>query len=239
MSPAAVPTPDLSQLPQSLRAAGERQSAGDFAVGVLEALHGAGTANNSHIRGLAAGSVAKPLQALADAAHFLTILHGQVPSLFELAGRHEEMATASWLREAVAAFDDDRRWLTRLSVLTGGSLDLSGLTAAEQVVRDLRDAMLTLAKSSRAGCALGAAVTLVLDWHVLRDALPAAAQHLGFECRDLQADDWPLGGAGTALAEVGDDPKIRRAAAFGAMQLVSMHRQLFDLFEARHAVRLS
>ena len=149
-----------------------------------------------------------------------------MPSLFELACGHEEIGTASWLREAAAAFDADRRWLARLSVMTGGAIDLQGLTTAEQLVRDQREAMLTLAKSSRAGCALGAAVTLILDWQTLRTELPKAAQQLGFECRDLQADRWPVEGAGTALADVGGDHKVRRAVVFGAMQLASLHGQL-------------
>jgi len=239
MTPAVVPTTDLGQLQQALRSAGEQPGAADFAVGVLESLRASGVAANAHLHALASADLQRPLHALADAAHFLTILHVQVPSLFELACGHEELATASWLREAAAAFDADRRWLGRLSVMTGGSLDLQGLTAAEQLVRDQREAMLTLAKSSRAGCALGAAVTLILDWQYLRAGLPKAAQHLGFECRDLQADRWPVEGAGVALTEAGDDPKVRRAVAFGATQLASLHGQLFGLLEARHAVRLS
>ena len=54
MTPAAVPTPDLGQLEQSLRSAGEHADAGKFAVGVLESLRVSGTTVNGHLRALTA-----------------------------------------------------------------------------------------------------------------------------------------------------------------------------------------
>lgn len=239
MAPVAVPTPDLGHLQQSLRHAGEAADGGAFADDVCVALRNCGGAANPHLHAVARGTLERPLHALADCAHFMSILHGQVPSLFELAGSHDLAGTTNWLRSAATAFNEDRRWLARLSVVTGGSIDLHGLTMAEQLVRDQRDALLTLAKSSRAGCALGAAVALVIDWEGLRSKLPQGAQALGFECRGLQADHWPVEGARDVLINAGDDRSLRRAITFGATQLASLHGQLFQLLEARHAARLS
>lgn len=239
MAPVAVPMRNMSLLQKSLGDAGAVADVSRFAVSVIESLRANGSCNSAHLGALVDGRLERPMQALADYAHFLTILHGQVPSLLEIASSHEKHTTALWLRTAAAAFDEDRRWMARLSVVTGGALDLAGLSTAEQLVRDQREAMLTLANSSRTGCALGAAVALVIDWQILRTELPKAALLAGIESRDRQAADWPADKIGAVLADSGADASLRRALAFGATQLASLHGQLFDLLEARHATRLS
>jgi hypothetical protein len=222
-----------------LHDAGNAADADAFARHVVDSLAAVVAPPGGHLSRLVAGNMPKALQALADCAHFLTILHGQVPSLFELASGSGSPGTTAWLRALTGAFSEDRRWLARLSVLTGASLDLGGLTSAEQVVRDQRDAMLTLATSSRNGCALGAAVALVVEWRRLRDDLPRAALALDIDCRDRLAPSWPDDGVEPALVDCGDEAMVRRAIVFGATQLASLHWQLFELLEARHAARLS
>ena len=237
MAPAVVPT-FMDQLQKTLRAAGSVADSRSFAAAVIGALRDSGAGGSRHLRALSEGSVARPLQAVADTAHFLVILHGQLPSVLEIARLNADEPAASWLRSAGVAFDQDRRWMAGLAAMTGGALDLHGLSTAEQVVRDQRDAMLTLAKSNRMGCALGAAVTLVLDWQAVRSRLPRAAQHLGYDRHERLSDPWPEDGALDALACHADDVRVRRAIEFAALQLASLHAQLFDLLEARHAQRL-
>lgn len=238
MAQAAVPM-KMGQLQKSLRAASTASDSRAFAAAVIGALRDGGSGSSRHLRALAEGAVTRPLQAIADTAHFLAILHGQLPSVLEIARLHTDEPAASWLRTAGQAFDQDRRWIVGLATMTGGALDLHGLTTAEQVVRDQRDAMLTLAKSNRTGCAIGAAVTLMLDWHAVRASLPRAAQHLGYDRRDRLSDPWPLDGVMEVLADFADDVRVRRAIEFGSVQLASLHAQLFDLLEARHAQRLA
>ncbi len=237
MAPLVVP-PKTGQLQQTLRAALAVSDSRAFAAAIIGALRDGG-AGGRHLSALADGAVERPLQAVADTAHFLVILHGQLPSVLEIAGAGAQEPAASWLRLGCEAFDADRRWIARLAAMTGGALDLQGLTSAEQIVRDQRDAMLTLAGSNRTGCAIGAAVTLMIDWQTIRVQLPMAAQRLGYDRSALAGAPWPLGMALESLASVAEDIRARRAIEFGAVQVASLHAQLFDLLEARHAARLS
>jgi hypothetical protein len=92
-----------------------------------------------------------------------------------------------------------------------------------------------LARSERNGCALGAAMAVVLDWGDVRVALDAAARRFGVEPPPYALAD------AAAIAGVADQfgaqLAAQRALLFGAEQILLQHRGLWDLLESRHAAR--
>jgi hypothetical protein len=92
-----------------------------------------------------------------------------------------------------------------------------------------------LAQSERNGCALGAAMAVMLDWAQVRLVLDAAARRFGVEPPLYAAAD---GQAISALADgFGAAPPAQRALLFGAEQILHQHRGIWDLLEARHGAR--
>ena len=172
---------------------------------------------------------------VADAVHLLAILHGEIPSLIDLVTEHHP-AHERLLAPAAATFQGDRAWLTALAVATGTRVDLAGLSETETLVRELRAAMLILARSKRDGCALGAILAFLNDWPPLRTALDEAGAR-AFADRWIAAEgDWPDEPLAeiSGIAERGFDNTVSaRAIAFGAQQFASLHHQLLDLFAAR------
>jgi hypothetical protein len=95
--------------------------------------------------------------------------------------------------------------------------------------------METLAVSERRGCALGAAMALVLDWAAVRRCLDAAAQRFGVDAPPYPAADRD---SATALADsYADAAPVQRALLFGAEQILVQHHGLWDLLEARREAR--
>ncbi len=80
-----------------------------------------------------------------------------------------------------------------------------------------------LAQSDRRGCALGTAVTMVLEWDAIRAILDAGALRLGIEppvCRlPTRNDTLKL------LDALPEPERISRAMMFGASQLVGQHQR--------------
>lgn len=166
---------------------------------------------------------------VAETAHFLTILHGELPSVLDHAGK---AFAADWLDAASAAFHADRAWLTTLSVETGPRVELSGLTQTEQAVRGIRDAMLTLVCSAREGCALGVAAGFVTEWPVIAAALDDAGSRLFAPRWPSRGTAWPAktsAAARAALTPQSDSRPVR----FGVVQYAALHAQLFELLGAR------
>ena len=59
---------------------------------------------------------------IADAIHFLCVLHGRHPGVIELAAlRATEPAARAWLTDAADAMADERRYLAKLAVAAGGA----------------------------------------------------------------------------------------------------------------------
>ncbi len=213
-----------------------------FAFDLLNHIDQDGAASNLHLSHLGAGQL-RPLDvALSDAAHFLSILHGTHPSFAELAEHGAGMTcppvVTEWLAMAANTFDSDRQWLTALVLACGTTKITQGLTQTEQLVRNQRDAMLTLARSERAACALGAAAAMVHEWDVIRSALLKAAHHVGHARITAHmglSDELPRDLTRLAMIASAGTAATRRALSFGARQLVGIHRTLWDLLEARHA----
>ena len=214
------------------------ETAGGPACGalLLAALadHGSGAhpycASVALLRGPAAG------RELADLIHHLCVLHGRYPGLIDHASaRVVEGPARSWLADAAYAFAGERAYLARLSVAAGPVPGTPGSTGSDAAVLGQRQAMETLAVSERNGCALGAAMALVLDWATIRRCLDAAAERLGFESPAFPSADPHVI---VALADVvAATAPVQRALLFGAQQILVQHYGLWDLLEARHQAR--
>lgn len=174
---------------------------------------------------------------LADAVHYLTMLHGRHPGVVDHAAtRTAENAAREWLLRSSEGFVAERAYLTQITVALGPPPSTTGQDQSEATVVQQRHALDMLAQSDRRGCAMGAAMALVLDWKMIRRILDAAAMRVGIEPRPAQLPDMDMT-LSIAEAIVGDDDGIGRAVQFGARQLLRQHRGLWDLLQARASVR--
>ncbi len=173
---------------------------------------------------------------LADAVHFLCILHGRHPGVADHAANHTANDEARvWLIDTVDAFIRERTFLTRLVVAVGPLPSTPGQSESESAVNGQRHALDMLAQSDRNGCALGATMALALDWPAIRSVLDAAAKRFGL---DIPATIVPTTDATVELANsVSVSPAFERAISFGAQQILAQHRGLWDLLDARQIAR--
>lgn len=173
---------------------------------------------------------------LADAAHYLCLLHGRHPGVVDFAAeKTAEPEARKWLEQAIDGFSRERIFIGNLTVAAGPQPSTVGHTESEQAVLAQRHAIETLAQSERKGCALGAAAALVIDWREIRSVLNAAADKLSVEAPGCQLPDSEETYA--MIDALGGSPALRRAIAFGAEQVLVQHRGLWDLLEAREAAR--
>ena len=207
---------------------------------ILEALVAAdGTAAHSYANrassGVARGALLS-LGDLADAAYYLCLLHGRHPGVIDhAANRSADNAARAWLIEAADAFSAERAYLTQVTVAAGPVPSTAGQADCETTVGQQRHALDMLAQSDRRGCAMGAAMALVLDWRAVRHVLDMAAIRAGLE---PQRCVLPERAATLEVARaIGGDDAVDRAIQFGARQLLSQHRGLWDLLAARADVR--
>ncbi|MES2095752.1 MAG: hypothetical protein V4459_03260 [Pseudomonadota bacterium] len=173
---------------------------------------------------------------LADAIHLLCALHGRHPGVIDHALSHGPSAGAvSWLEETAESFAEERALLAKLTSAAGPIPSTPGQAVSEAAVTAQRHALDMLAQSDRAGCAVGAAIALVLDWRSIRGLLEAAADRAGLTVLPsrlpIDAD------TGTLAASLASEPAVERAMSFGAQQLLAQHRALWDLAEARKSAR--
>lgn len=193
-----------------------------------------GTASCAYVATLVPPAAA--MRDLADAVHTLAELHGAFPGLIDhAAGGAARGPVAGWL--AVAAHDValERTLLAKLTAAAGPRPSTPGHAASEVAVQAQRHVLEMLARSDRRGCATGAAIAFVLDWHAIRPVLEA--------CADRTGTDVPFRFDGLAaatrglLARLEDDAAVARAMAFGAQQMLAQHRGLWHLLEARASAR--
>lgn len=182
------------------------------------------------------GDLTRNLPNLADAAHYLCMLHGRHPGVIDHAAtRIADNEARSWLVQAAEGFAAERSYLTQVTVAAGPAPSTAGPSDSEATVLAQRHALDMLAQSDRRGCAVGAAFALVLDWITIRRLLDAAALRLGLSPRPSS-----LPGRQETLSvamAVCNDEGIERAVHFGARQLLGQHRGLWDLLSARAAAR--
>lgn len=207
---------------------------------ILEALVAAdGTAAHAYAN-RAGASVARDsllsLGDLADGAYYLCLLHGRHPGVIDHAAtRSADNAARAWLIEAADSFATERAYLTQVSVAVGPAPSTAGQADCETTVGQQRHALDMLAQSDRRGCAMGAAMALVLDWRAVRHILDMAAIRAGMEPHRCTL---PERAATLEVARaIGGDDVVDRAIQFGARQLLNQHRGLWDLLAARADVR--
>lgn len=172
---------------------------------------------------------------LADAVHALCAVHGRLDNVFEDAGRRASSTDGAWLAAATAAFAVERSYLARLTAAVGPLPSTPGQSESDAAFAALRHAFDMLARSDRVGCANGAALALVIDWHAFRRVLDAAARRCGMTAaRSTMPDEREI----AQIAATPDaSPAVQRAMAFGAQQTFAQHRGLCDLIEARAIAR--
>jgi hypothetical protein len=173
---------------------------------------------------------------LADLIHYLCVLHGRYPGLIDHAAeRAVDPEARAWLTNATYAFAGERAYLARLAVAAGPVPSTPGGGGTDAAVLGQRHAIETLALSERRGCALGAAMALVLDWAVIRRCLDSAAERFGMEAPAYPAADRD---SVVRLADsYGASTPVQRALLFGAQQILVQHHGLWDLLEARQQAR--
>ncbi len=198
-----------------------------------------GSAAHAHVQMLvnaANDPGARPLASLADAVHYLCLLHGRFPGVIDYAAtRSADNAARHWLVQTCEAFADERAYLTRVTVALGPVPSTSGQQQCDSAVLQQRHALEMLAQSDRRGCAMGSALTLVLDWGGIRQLLDQAALRSGIEPAKCglpsTADTMAV------LRGIASDDATVRAIQFGARQLLGQHRGLWELMRARADIR--
>jgi len=175
---------------------------------------------------------------IADISHFMCVLHGRHPGVIDHAAtKTVDDAAREWLIQATDGFAAERAFLTKLTVAAG---PISGVSVDDQsntAVHGQRKALEMLSQSDRSGCAIGAAIALVADWHFIRNILERIALRVGVEAR---ASILPSVEKTSALnSRLAETPALERALNFGAEQLLNQHRGLWQLLEARRNMRLS
>jgi hypothetical protein len=173
---------------------------------------------------------------LADAVHFLCVLHGRHPGIVDHAARKSvEPAARQWLDQAADAFSTERSLLSKIAAKVGHVPSTTGQAQCEAAVTGQRKALDMLAESDRRGCALGAAIALTLEWRTIRVLLDISASRVDLATPHCTLPDLV---ATARLAEsVADGGAVDRAMAFGAQQLIAQHRGLWDLLSAREEAR--
>jgi len=195
-----------------------------------------GSSRHRFLTALLEASTLNPARDLADAVHLLCGLHGNQPSLVELAHRHTAEGFArEWLARAAESFERERLFLVRLTSAVGPLPSTPGAAETEATMNAQRNALEILSTSERKGCALGAAAALVGDWWPIRRLLDRAASRAGLDSpAPALADEASI----VAVIEAASDtPASERALGFGGEQLLLQHRGLFDLLEARSEAR--
>ncbi len=173
---------------------------------------------------------------LADAVHFFGLLHGRQPGLVaHAAARATSALERRWLESAIAAFARERAYLSVLASAAGPIPSTAGQQQCEQTALAQSHAIDMLGQSERAGTALGAAIAMALDWRAIRSVLDAAAARLDVAARPAALPD--LHETIALIDACEGTAGIERAIQFGAQQLLSQHRGLWDLLSVRESVR--
>jgi hypothetical protein len=196
-----------------------------------------GCARHSHVSSLIDATGPHAARDLADAVHLLCSIHGSHPGMIEVAlSQCPKGPAQAWLSRAAEGFERERLYLVRLTSAVGPLPSTPGAAETEATLASQRNALETLARSERKGCALGAATALVGDWWPIRRMLDRAALRAGLDCPAPSLPD--EASIVEVIGAASEGPASDRALAFGAEQLLLQHRGLFDLLEARAEARL-
>lgn len=175
---------------------------------------------------------------LADAVHYIAKLHGDGPGLFDrMVDAKGDGDAAVWQRAARDAFAQERLYLARLAGACGPLPSAPNQSQFEAGLAGHRRSLDMLAQSERAGCALGSALALALEWLTLRALLDRAAERLDFQADPARLPSLTMLCA--AAENAATDESSRRALLFGARQLVAIHAMMWDTLGKRAASHAS
>jgi len=198
-----------------------------------------GSASHPHLLRLSRNGAAQ--RDLADAIHALCSVHGRVTVLFDDATRERgtistgDWTAPTWVAVATDAFAVECAYLATLTAAVGPLPSTPGQAETDAALVAQRHAFHMLAHSSRAGCATGAAVALLIDWYAFRDAMDVAAARFGVTPPEMTLPNEIE--VATIVASMSGSSALQRAMAFGAQQVFAQHRGLWDLLEARSSAR--
>lgn len=212
------------------------QSAVDLGDQLVSLAAGEGSGSHPYLHSAALNAGPWATRNLSDAVHYLTLLHGRYPGPVEQAAeRNRDDRAHAWFTQAAAGMSAERNYLAALVVAAGPQPSTHGQARCEAAVAGQRQALDILSRSDRAGCALGAAMALVLDWQGIRAVLDTAADRLGIAVpvSVLPDEDDTL----ALAASLGTSDGMPRTLLFGAHQLLIQHRGLWDLLDARQRAR--
>jgi len=196
-----------------------------------------GTGAHPHVRSGALSNGPAAMRNLADAVHFLCLLHGRYPGVIDNAARKAvDPASRQWMEEAANAFVQERAFLSKIASAVGPVPSTQGQAQCEAAVAAQRKAIDMLAESDRHGCAVGAAIALTLDWRTIRVLLDISAQRLDLAPPTCTLPD--LRETARLAGTVAKTAAVERAMVFGAQQLITQHAGLWDLMSARATSRL-
>jgi len=222
-----------STQPQSARPASQPRGVAELLDNLVAS---DGTGAHPHVRSGALSSGPEAMRNLADAVHFLCLLHGRYPGVVDSAARKAvDPASRKWMEEAAQAFAQERAFLSKIAAAVGPVPSTQGQAQCEAAVAAQRRALDMLAESDRQGCAMGAAIALTLDWRTIRVLLDISAQRLELTPPRCTLPD--LRDTARVAAQIADGPAVERAIVFGAQQLIAQHSGLWDLLAARAASR--
>ena len=216
--------------------AGQHEQAGGTAGMLDELLSRSGSAAHPYTGSADLLSGPETARNLADAVHYLCVLHGRLPSVVDLASRKVTLEQSKgWMADAATGFALERTYLTRLVVAVGPLPSTPGQSECEAAVVAQHHAVEMLARSERTGCAPGAAIGLVMDWAAIRPVLDTAAQRFGLEPMECAL---PKDAQTRAFAdEIAATPATARALRFGMEQILIQHGGLWSLLESREHAR--
>jgi len=195
------------------------------------------SASHPHVRSLLSIDNARAARNVTDALHHLSMLHGRHPGVVDhAAARTLDSAARKALFSLADAFAAEREALGRLVVAAGPIPSTPGQAQTEASVIAQHHAIDMLAQSDRQGCALGAALALALDWHAIRCVMDAAAKRFSVDVPLSLVP--PVTTLDTLVMSAAPSPAVERAILFGGQQIVTQHRGLWDLLEARATARI-
>jgi len=208
----------------------------DTADALLALVQAEGTAGHAHPTSEVLTRGPEAARNIADIVHLLCLLHGRHPGVIDHAAvRTTDPVTRAFLGAAADAFAIERALLTKLVVAVGPLPSTPGQADTEAAVLAQHHAVEMLAQSERGGCALGAALALIVDWAGVRAVLDGAAKRLSIEFAPCALPDATAVAA--AVRAAGNTPAADRAMLFGAQQILAQHRGLWDLLETRATAR--
>lgn len=186
---------------------------------------------------LALASSSATTRDLADAVHCWCSLHARYPGVLDLIqARSRGRIADAWLTQAAVGFSQERDELVRLMVAAGPLPSTPGQAQTDMAITAQRHALDMLAASDRAGCPIGAAAALILDWGAARAVFVTAADRLGIDLPTLALP--APADSRAAILSLAENTAFDRAALFGASQVLAQHRALWQLLQARAEARV-